>query len=61
MDVTVTLIRPFFKGGKKLLVGEKIKVTSEEANELAYQGLIKSVLMPVIDKMIKKPKGRKNI
>lgn len=59
MIVTVTVEVPFIMGGQRLYIGDKIKVTKEKAKELAHSGLIKSVLMPVFDKMMKTNKTRR--
>lgn len=59
MKVTVTVEKPFVFDGKRYYIGDKLKVTEEKAKELAFHGFIKSMIVPVVDKMIREPKGRK--
>lgn len=57
--VTVTAKIEFTIGGIRYKPGDKLTVTKEKAQDLANQGFIKSLIKPIIDKMIKEPKGRK--
>lgn len=61
MFVTVTAEIKFYLQGSQYLPGDKIKVTREQANRLAKLGYIKSIIKPVVDKMIKNPTRRKGI
>jgi len=57
--VTVTAKIEFIIGRVRYKPGDKLTVTKEQAQNLANQGFIKSIVKPIIDKMIKEPKGRK--
>lgn len=59
MKVTVTVEKPFVYDGKRYYAGDKLQVTREKANDLAAYGFIKSMIVPIIDKMIKNPTRRK--
>lgn len=57
--VTVTAKIEFFMSRKRYVPGEKFSVTTENAQRLANAGYIKSILKPVVDKMIREPKKEK--
>lgn len=55
----VTAIKKFRLEGKEYKPGDKLKVSYVKANDLAYLGLIKSILRPIFDKMIRLPERSK--
>ncbi len=55
----VTAIKNFRLEGKDYKPGDKLKVTYTKANDLAFLGLIKSILRPIFDKMIRSPERSK--
>jgi len=57
--VVVTAKIEFIIGRVRYKPGDKLTVTKEKAQELANQGFIKSLIKPIIDKMIRESKGRK--
>lgn len=57
--IIVTAKIEFSIGGSKYKPGDKLTVEKEKAQDLADKGFIKSLLKPIIDKMIREPKGRK--
>lgn len=57
--VIVTAKINFSMSGNNYKPGDKLTVMQDKAEELAARGFIKSMTMPIIDKMIKEAKRRK--
>jgi len=55
----VIVEKPFRMAGKDLKPGDRIYVKKDKAMVLVRQGLIKGILMPVYDKMIRNPNMKK--
>lgn len=61
MKVTVTAASKFTYAGKEYQAGEKLEIEKEVAARLASQGLIRTLSVPIIDKMMWIPRKIKGV